>query len=63
MVMEKIPAPTFRVFQKFEETSKREGLFPEKGVVIAGVSGGVDSMLLLAFLKRVSKSKIGRAHV
>lgn len=56
MVMEKIPAPTFRVFQKFEETSKREGLFPEKGVVIAGVSGGVDSMLLLAFLKRVSKS-------
>ena len=41
---------TFRAFKKIEATCEREKLLPKGAVIVAGVSGGVDSMLLLAFL-------------
>ncbi len=46
----KIPAPAFRVFEKISATCERQGLIPPQSLIVAGVSGGVDSMLLLSFL-------------
>ena len=46
------PAPTFRAFKKMEATCEREALVAPGQLVLAGVSGGLDSVLLLAFLNQ-----------
>ena len=46
----KIPAPAFRVFKKISGTCERQELIPPQSLIVAGISGGVDSMLLLSFL-------------
>lgn len=45
-----IPAPAFRVFEKISATCERQELILPQSLIVAGVSGGVDSMLLLSFL-------------
>ncbi len=47
----RLPPATFHAFKTIELTCEREGLLPKGAVIVAGVSGGVDSMLLLAFLE------------
>lgn len=47
----KIPAAAYRVFQKIEATCERDALIEPSSLILAAVSGGVDSMLLLAFLQ------------
>ena len=46
----KLPAPAFWVFQQISATCEREKLILPQSLLVAGVSGGADSMLLLAFL-------------
>lgn len=45
-----VPKKTFDVFRKIASTCERETMIPRGAVVVAGVSGGVDSMFMLAFL-------------
>ncbi|NLB51188.1 MAG: tRNA lysidine(34) synthetase TilS [Clostridiaceae bacterium] len=47
----KIPRVVFRLFETISDTCEREDLIPHESLVLAGVSGGVDSMFLLAFLQ------------
>ncbi|NLA95616.1 MAG: tRNA lysidine(34) synthetase TilS [Clostridiaceae bacterium] len=47
----KIPPPAFRVFEKISATCGRQELILPQSLIVAGVSGGVDSMLLLSFLQ------------
>lgn len=48
--MTSLPRPTYRVFETMRATCERHGLIEPLNVVVAAVSGGVDSMMLLAFL-------------
>lgn len=52
----KIPPTAFRLFQKAAASCRREDLLPPGSLIVAGVSGGVDSMLLLAFLQHIQKT-------
>ncbi len=44
------PREVFELFRKIASTCERQGMIPPGTVVVAGVSGGVDSMVMLAFL-------------
>ena len=48
--MATLPRQTYRIFEKIEATCEREKLIIPDSLVVAGISGGVDSLLLLAFL-------------
>ncbi|HZK29481.1 MAG TPA: tRNA lysidine(34) synthetase TilS [Clostridia bacterium] len=50
--MTTLPSQTYRVFEKIKATCEREKLIVPHSLVVLGVSGGIDSMLLLAFLAR-----------
>ena len=52
MAMHKIPAEAFYIIQKIDETVRRETLLTKDAIIVAGVSGGVDSMLLLYYLAK-----------
>ncbi len=43
------PKETFELFKKIASTCERWEMIPPDAVVVAGVSGGVDSMVMLAF--------------
>ncbi len=45
-----LPRETFELFRKIAATCERWDMIPYNSIVVAGVSGGVDSMVMLAFL-------------
>lgn len=51
------PKEIFELFRKITSTCERWNMIPHGSVVVAGVSGGIDSMLMLAFLDHYRSQK------